>query len=1239
MNHEPGTPASVPAPSPVAGVAKAIAPSLAALRWRIRLWLIVDRASTLLGSGLAVCLAAGLFDYLIRMPRAMRCALWLIGVALILGAIRRYVLPAIRFRPSLTDLALRIEQTPAGREAGLRDVLAAGHEFNIAQAGPGASLRRQIASMASGLFSDLRIGTVLRPVGGARRGLTLLMLTVAVLAAVVSLAPVMTLLGAKRTLLPWTDAQWPSRTALFDATAERAHALTAALPMRAVLTRTNRSPGQTRVELKYRLIDGERIGELQTALLTPQGVKRDREVHGEVYERLLEPRALAEATGGVSSKADRRLEYWFETSDARTESAIIQLVEPPAVTRLRVTVEPPSYAATAIGSESGFVSGTKDLGPGKPEAPAVAPVLQGSRVGVEFTLNKEIPLPMSASGAEANAFATKLMQGTTPPADLEIQRLENGFRLNWLAQETTRFGALLEDSFGIKSQDPSAVGLVVVPDRPPTLSVLKPAQDESVLASAVIDVVGEARDDVALAWLTLEARVLAARSDSPGAPPEPRGQPVEIASWKAETDVASLHEARAETTIELGSFDVKPGDEIHLYAVGKDNFALDGHTRDPVLSAPRKLRIIGESQFIEQILAELGTLRSAAQRIDQDEQRLQRQIPNLTEKGGSERAARMRKDQQSLTERITPPAALVDRLTERVDRNALADRTLRQMLEESRRLLDEAADRSREASDALDRAQAIDPDAPADASETEQARQAQSAVRDAMARLASVLDQGKDGWATRREIEKLLEDQSRLSEQTRDLAEQTGGKKPQDLTPAQRQDLDRLARAQQELSLRARAATDALQDRAAKTRSTDPAQAEAMERAAEQSSRDQLEETMQQAAKSAGENQTASANDYQKKSEETLRKMMEELDKGTQKKNESLRRMLADLVEQIEDLMIRQSAELEKLADSAKLGPNETLDGAQIRLNQDTISVADSARKGGAETAQVADAVDAGASDQASAVKSLRLSPADTPGADRWERSALAHLTDARDLAKKLSDESNRRETEKQREELRKAYDSALQQQIAIRADSSGFMGKELSRRDRAAVRSLGDKQEELRIRIADLQTQTKELAEEGVFHFSHKRLDTLMNRAANALRDGVASKGVDADQAASASLLRSLVDALSQLKNEQDFRNAQGGAGGAGGQQGGPRPVIPPIAELRLLRALQQDAAGRTREAAEQPGDVATIVEIGRLQRELADQGEGLIKKLSQQQGGGPKPPGLPGKPVDPIRPGEGPQ
>lgn len=1216
---------------------RAIAQTLAALRFRIRLWLLVDRASALVGTILAICLALGIIDYFIRMPRPMRLALWLIGIVAIVLAFRKFILPAFRFRPSLTDLALRIEQSPAGQESGLHDVLAAGLEFNQHSAPRSESqsatqpqdprLERQVAAMASGLFSDFSLRQIIRPAGGARKGVSTLLFSVIPLAIVVSLAPLLTLIGVQRVFTPWANVQWPSRTALLDATLAKAHPLGTALPLRALLTRTNKAVGDTRIQLRYRVVAGDRVGDISSALMTPQGVRHDSEPAGEIYERLLDPRSLVDSISSsqASSNENRRLEYWFETADARTDGNTIELVEPPIITNAKIAIKPPGYASTdanadvvanpKAGSAGEFVSGSRDLGPGKPDTPSIAPVLAGSRVELTFALNKSIPVPRETSGPAAAKFATSLMQGATPPPDLAIAHTEKQVTLSWTANDTIRFGAILEDSFGIKSPDPTSISLIVVPDRSPTVSVIDPPQDETVLPSAIIDATGEARDDLALASLTLEARVLASKPDSPGAPPEPRGQPLSIATWNRD-EVPLRKEATATTTLELSTLEVKAGDEVHLVAIAQDTFSLEGQTHPPVLSAPRKLRIIGEGQFVEQLLAELGALRAAAIRLDQDQQKLQRAAQELDKPGGADRATRLKKEQDALTERLTPPASLVKRLADRVDRNALPDRTVRQMLDDARQLLDKAANSSRDASRSLQESASANPDDAAKPEQADAARQSQAEVRDSISKLASILDQGKDGWATRREIEKLLEDQKRISDQTRDLAKQTGGKRVSDLTPSEKQDLEQVAKAQQDLAKRARAATDALQDRASKMRPDDPAQAEAMQKAAEQSSREELESTMQQASKNAGENQTASANDFQKKAEETLKQMMEELDKGAQRKDESLRRMLADLVQQLEDLMLRQNDELAKLADPAKVPANESLDGSQIRLNQDTLAVSDSVRKGPPETIPVADAVDAGATDQGSAVKSLRLAPIDSPGADRWQRSALAHLTTARDIAKKLGDESSKREEDRQREELKKAYENSLQQQIGLRADTSGFIGKELTRRDRAAVRSIGEKQEELRTKLAELQTKTKELSDAGIFNFSHKRLDTLMNQAVASLKDGAANKAVDSNQASSATVLRSLVDALSKDKNEEDFRNSDGGGGGGGGQQGGKQPIIPPIAELKLLRALQQDAASRTRSLSDSGlADETALADIGQVQRELARQGQELIKKLEKEK------------------------
>lgn len=1178
--------------------------ALGALRTRIRLWLVFDRATAILGVTLGVAIALGLLDFVIRMPGAMRWVVFLIGLAFVIGACRRLLVPAARFRPSLTDVALRVEQTAAGES--VRGLLASGLEL----ASAASPLSKDVVTRSLEAFGRLRLGEVVRPIGGSKRGTTTLLAAVVPLAILCVVAPTMTLIGAKRVLTPWTDAQWPSRTAVLNATTATAHPLNTALPLRALVTRTNRGVGDTRVTAKYRVIVDGATGATASTVLSSQGLRGDSTPKGELYERLLDARSIVEPMLSPGVKSPRAtLEYWFETADAATESARIELVEPPAITRIEATIEPPAYAAgSALGE---FVRGVKDLGPARGDASSIAPVLAGSAVTLKLSLSKAVPIREDA------ASIRKLLGGAEPPRNAVLSAADaSTLELRFVAADPLRATIAVEDEFGILSPEPATLLLGVVTDKAPTAAVVQPAQDETVLASAVLDVAGEGRDDVALSRLSLEAQTMRARADSPGAPPEASGQPESLAAIDLAVDAADPRVVRAPATIELSQYGLKPGDELHLTAVAQDRFALDGASHAPVISAARKLRIISEGQFVEQILAEMAGLRNAAMRLDADQSRLRKAADGLEQANGSERAGGLKNEQEALTQRLSPPASLVKKLAERVDKNALPDRNVRQMLSDVGELLDRAAERSREASRALGESRGASNEQPADAAQAERARAAQNEVREAMGQIASILDQGKDGWATRREVEKMLEDQRRLSGETRDLARETGGKKASELTPEQRAALERLAQAQQELSQRARAATDALQDRSKKLESSDPAQSDAMKAAADESAREQLSDTMQQAGRSAGENQTATANDFQRKAEQTLERMLQELDKGAQRRDESLRRQLADLVQQIEDLMTRQSDEIAVLADRSKLAAGETLDVRQIRLNQDTISVTDSARAVKDGGAPIADALDAASKRQENAVQSLRLDPADEPGADRSQREALSHLTDARDLAMKLRDQAAQREEDRKRNELRKAYDAALQEQIAIRADTSGFVGKELSRRDRAAVRSLGEKQEQLRGKLKELQNQTKELSDEGVFRFSHERIDTLMSRAERALKDGVATSGVDSWQASSANVLRSLVEALSQSPDEKDFRESQGGNAGGGGQNGGPRPIIPPIAELKLLRAMQQDTALRTRALAESPApDAEELEEVGTVQRDLARQGTALIKKMSQQQ------------------------
>lgn len=1204
---------------PQAHASALVLSALERLRRRIRAYLVFERTTFLIGGLVAGALLIGLLDYLVRMPGAMRIVLWLAGLLMVGIAIRRQLLPAWRFAPRLSDLALRVERTEPAGKAGLQGVLASAVEFAETQRGPGASLTDSIVKDAADRVARVPASQLVRSARTVlSTGPVVLATTVLVVGLVAMAAPALTLIGAARVLAPWSGATWPSRTMVLDATVARSHPIGTALPLRALLTRTNQSVGLTRVRVWYRLSEptsegAEAFGRWESALMTSQGQRSNTTPPAELLERLLDTRALAGESTSASSSL-RTLEFWFEAPDSRTEPARVTLVEPPAIRRVQADVRLPAYASDI---PSSFVSGERDLGPARGEMTTLTPILAGSEVALILETSRPIAIPAPTQAARYDGFVQALLRGEQVPADLRLESDANRLILRFTAERSLRFASSLVDEHGVESIEATGLSLVVVEDRPPTAQVVQPATDESVLPSAVLDLVGEARDDVAVASLSLEAQTLRRPADSPGAPPAPDGQPRTLAALESPAPT----EARVTSTLELRSLDVRPGDEVHLTAVARDGFAFRGRTNEPAVSPVRRLRVLGEAEFVEQIVAELGSLRAAARRLDEDQQRLQKDLATQRANPEARGATRLSREQESLTQRLVPPASLVRRLADRVERNALTDRTLREMLRDAEDLLERAATDSRDAQDALRPRAGEDAEAPDEAS-LAQAQAEQSNVRDALTRLSTLLDQGREGWATRREVERLLEDQQRLSQQARDLAAETAGKRPEELSAEQREALERLAQSQRDLAQRARTATDALQDRAQRSRAQDPAQAEAMQKAAERAARDELAETMRQAAQSVGENRTQNANDLQQRAEQTLREMMSELDEGQRQRDETLQRLLVELSSQIDDLIARQQQEIDRLARPAdqRVGAGEVpLDQALIRLNQDTLVLAESVGRGPPETLPIGEKLEAAGASQAKAIGALRAATPDEIEADRAQREALARLNEARTLAQQLREQSEEREQDRKRAELRKKYEEALARQISIRADALPFAGRDLSRRDRAALRALSDKQDTLRGEMASLRDGSEEFKDAGVFRMAHDRLDRVLNRAVTPLREGTMGPVVDREMSAGVSLLRSLVDALaSSPDKEKDFRDGAqgGGGGGGGGGEGEPPPVIPPLAELRLLRDLQAEAAAETRSLSETPDpSPESLEELGVLQRTLAEEARALLERLSNAQ------------------------
>ncbi len=1208
----------------ISGEPEAILARLRKLRSHARASLLVSGLAWITAFAVGCIVLGASLDFVLRMPAWLRGALLTAGVGAALVAVLRWVLPAWRFRPDLTELALRVERLPEAREAGLSGVLASGLELAHAPA-EGQTTRwmsGRVVGEASRRFQAIAGAALLRR---DRNIATLLILGAAVIAIALTTwtaGPKLTRIGVARVLAPWSGAEWPKRTEVADATALDVHPLGTALPLRAALLKSQAGVDGSRVAARYRLLEDGRPGPLQRVFLQPQHRKIEvmstgGGASGELFEQLIGPGALVSADPARADTGSLALEYWFETSDDQTDPRAVRLVEPPAVVGATAEISPPAYADS--GDTRRFVRGTHDLGPGDDQRAIVGPVLAGSRARLTIRFNKSIPGPESVD--DRLVWLAGVAPGAAFGPDLEVAASESEWSLSWTLRTSTRIPVIPRDEFGLAGRDDTAFAFDVIEDRPPTAAVTLPAQDEAVLATALIDSEGEGRDDVGIESVRLEAQTARRPGGSLGASPEPVGEPSVVSTTKPETGDAT--QVQAVGRISLSAFALKPGDELWITALAADGYELDGERHEPVRSAPRKLRIVTEEELIEQVRTDLAGIREAAIRLDQD----QAELIEATRRGFVSDDERRR--QGGLAPRLEQQTDLAQRLLERAERNALDDAALRGLLQDVRELLDAAQRGAEQAGSRLDEAAQNSPSPEHTELTPEQAanvQRAQNEARDNLGKLIEMLDRGEDSWATRRELQRLLERQRDLEARTAAAGQRTVGQDPENLSPQDQQELARISEEQARLAEQARAALDNLSQRAKQMREIDAAQSAAMNRAAQRGQQQQVPERMERAAEETGRNQTGSAREQQQEAMQAMEEMLDDLENADRNRDESLRRLLSSLIESLDGLIAQQELELAALG-AARLGnrPMDGLDQGMIRLNQNTLGVLGEAKAAFREMAKVSALITQASEAQASAIGALREVPVDDEGAETDEQASLRDLRLARQEAQRIQDEASKRDQDRKRQELRRVYRDALEQQVVLRDETAPLLGRQPDRRERLKLRGLGERQDTLRQTLDDLRRRTAELEDAALFAFAHDQLNLVMGSAAKALRSGQPSAGIKRDQDSAVRILRSLVEALAETPNQNDeFRDSETGGGGGGGE-GGPPPLIPELAELRLLRGMQQQAAELTRALDESP-DTATPSDfdaLTRLQEDLAEEGQSLIERLQRPDEPAPAPPG----------------
>jgi len=1214
-----------------------ITSQLRAVRRSGRVLLVLRRLAQLLMVLAPLAVALGLLDYALRLPGPMRL---LIGLAVLAGAgvwLVTRMNRALRFWPSLAELALRAERL----YPQLAGSLASAMEFSLQSAEyenptSTASMARSAIAEMEDKSKGIDVKRMLNVVPTLRT-CALALLAVGLLAGVCSVTPQASATAAKRWLMPLGQTQWPKVNRVEALTADGAvFVADSKLRLRAQVAQ-----GWTEgmlMTIQYRVLDESGEGQWESIRVAEQRGESTTDQH--IYETMLDvPPAVARSLM-AGQRQTATLEVRYTAGDDTTQTQSLTLAARPEISEVVVKTTAPRYALPQLGQQRIPLHE-------QPDRIASTSAYIGSTVALEVRFNK--PIPRNRAAAAAENWRAQL--GDDAQFALSsTDDLASGFTLTWVLRQTVTGSFALTDGFGLTSTDSEKqYRIQAIRDELPTVVLLRPAINESVLPGAAVDLLALAEDDVAVRSLQLEI-VVPDRANTPE-------DATQIATRIMQGDelliTGSYESLQLEHILNLAGLDLLPGDEVLITAVGQDVYDLPGFDDArpaSVRSETRRLTVITEQELADQIRRTLRGVRNTAQSLERE----QRIVAGRTEDG---QPAETAEQQAQIGRRIAAQQDTIDAVRERLDRNEPRGlEGLQDLLDRSEELLDTAQDASQQAEQSLSQATANQQDAQSarqgeqqatQAGESEQAQQAQAQqeaaqaqaaaaqeeAREQLAELVAALDMGESVGEIESQLSRIRADADRVARETRQLLPRTIGQKPEDLSEEVRRALEENAEDQRELGEDIEELIDAMRATAEQIGENGEtpeqrATARTLSEAADTANREGLQENTEQAAQELGENQISDAATRQQQALQTLDQMLEELGQQQQRRQEELGRLLQEMEQKIQSLVNEQREQLDR-AQQSPADAMALLEQPQFALRRRTMTLEAQAMQS-SETAPVGEALGEAVRDQAQAVTAIRLS--DKQAAIVAETEALARLEEALALIREQQAEQQQEQNRAERFALRQAYYDLADRQNTLR----GILGQHerdagYERRDWRQINALyedelderpfDEEQLAIRARATELMAQAGEAM---VYQSLHRRIDRAANRAESRLSGRTIDRQVRDDQLQVSQMLRSMGDALDDTADPEKFENDNGnqeeqGPGGEGSPGGDP-PLVPDLAQIKLLREVMISLRAQTARLDEQADTLTPeqrrqeLADLAELQTELRDLGEQLVEQLRQQ-------------------------
>jgi hypothetical protein len=1214
--------------------------SLRTVRRRVKLLGVAFGAGVVIACAVLLLLAVVLLDWLLALPTTLRIIVNLAALAGLGYVMLRWVVRPALARLSLSDLAGRLEHAFPQFDDRLRSTV----DF-IQQDIPGSDVMKQRTVADTTTLAkdvDLSRAVVLKPVWISASGA----LASVVLLVTLVLAVEPSLLHIAMNRLVGGAVNWPKSTRID---------LVSDLPARVAV-------GQ-RVEVKMKLGKGS----ARTAIV------RYRYDNGPLQQEVMEKDASGVFVAALDARIDGnkdlgKLSIKIEAGDDERDLNV-DVVPRFEVKAVEALIAPPAYAK----QQPAKVNLT--------ERPAITAV--GSDIQLRIAFNRAVDAARGVTLLPADRNrAMPQIKWSFPQAGIALAQFTAGEATR--GNESLRFIVQASDEDHFPAGSSQEYQIIVREDAMPSVQIEEPRRSEERTPDAVVPLKVMAEDDYGIDLAQLVVTRIGAKQPTTN-PASSHPWVIDLvngatvapgASWTAADNSTERKRFRLEYAWDLAKLEgakLTPGDVLEFYVQVKDNFNLNGRQHDPVASGKLRITIVSHEQWdamVEQTLAtirqEIGQIKKGQDvtRTETETQARETAAKQKLDDAQRTTVGRLATQQSTAAAQAKQVAQKLSDLVQKMTENKSAEQGMKQTAKDVSRQLDQASEGAmKQATSDLNSAkdQKSDPKANADKQKQDAQSNAKSLDRasenqkQASQQLQQAMDKLNDFGGLSEaaaKIQEIKNRQEKLDKQYKEQMKDALGKKPDELSPQQKNNLKEMVDRQEQLSKDTEKALSDMSQKADKMARMDPSASKAMKEAAQTGQQQALPQkqsdpkSQQGASQQMEQNQQANAQQKQKEVELGLEMVLGKLQEAERRKLEELQKELAQVQQLVAELIVRQAGHNidnlalqgpKKLSDLTEQERTDLFDDAhrdeKAELKPDLAVLTPSqeqternCRDVAKRAEALADPAPAGkltaaAAKMEQAIVFLRKSQlAEAYNPPQFE--ALHLLNDAKkaiDQMKKKADDQLQQQKE---ESIRQAYVKLLEQQKkldketvdidATPKDGDGNLPFLVARR----LGQLPGEQGKLSTDATELGKKLQSL-ESIVYLWANKDIVSSMDEVKDDLAKPATGKPTQAEQARIEEQLAAMIDNLKTRQAEREkFANRNNGGGQQGKPGQKPPPKMPSGVELRLLRDLQQAVnKSTTKINAEEKKDAQKLLSLGGRQGEIRSLLDQLLQKATNKE------------------------